>query len=109
MEGAETMPENVTQDANPPTTEAARAARRREKRERGESMIDDVREELQNRAKRAATAYYLNKGKEDAPTISQLMKEFGVQHRTSLTRMIDRMREQEQAFALAREYADCDS
>eukprot|EP00961_Rhodomonas_salina_P127013 1712200-Rhodomonas_salina.1 len=41
LAGGETMPENVTQDANPPTTEQAPATRRREKRARGEGLIND--------------------------------------------------------------------
>eukprot|EP00961_Rhodomonas_salina_P011858 159293-Rhodomonas_salina.1 len=51
LAGAETMQENVTQDANPPTTEEAHTTRRLEKRARGEGLIDDVKEEMSNQVK----------------------------------------------------------
>eukprot|EP00961_Rhodomonas_salina_P003248 45161-Rhodomonas_salina.1 len=61
---------------------------------------------MSNRVKRAATEYHMNLGQEEALSIADLQCKHGVQNHTSLTLMIDKMKEQADAFALASKYAD---
>lgn len=78
-ETAQSASGNVTEPTDP-AGQAERAARAKD------------REDMTERCKRAAAEHYMNLGSLNALSIADLQRKHGILHRTSLVRMIDKMK-----------------